>query len=97
MFIHSVFFAKHGHKGTLQLENADEEVEVISTAQIFLFKSGDSCLTFLKGLQYATVGFHSYSDNAIVEAARNNITFEVKQVKRRVMLYQRKIILINHQ
>ena len=79
------------------VENADEEVEVISIAQIFSFKIGDSYFTFLKGLRYATVGVHSYSDNAVVEAARNNITFEVKQVKKKVMLYQRKIILNNHQ
>lgn len=107
IFVRSVFFAKHGYKGTLYrvgesclVENAGEEVEVISIAQIFSFKISDSYFTFLKGLQYVPVGVHSYSDNAIVEATRNKIILEVKKVKRKVMLYPKEdntFIVIDYQ
>ena len=97
IFVRSVYFGKHGYKGTLYrvgeccfVESpavSGEEVTVIKIAQIFSFKIMDTYYIFLKAMLYNHVGVHSYSDNYIVEATSRNSLILVNDVKRKVMLY----------
>lgn len=93
IFVRSVFFAKHGYKGTLYrigescLVEDDNGEHVVLIEKIFTFKITDTYNIFLKGIQYSPVGMHTYSDSAIVKITRNNIIFLDSQVKRKVMLY----------
>ena len=106
IFVRSVFFGKHGYKGTLYrvnecclVESVSGEV-IIKIAQIFSFKIMDKYFIFLKGLQYTPCDIHSYSDNPIVEATTSNTTIQTNQVKRKVMLYpheDNKFIVIDYQ
>lgn len=97
IFVRSVFFGKHGYKGTLYMvgecclvaENVsrEEEVVTIKIAQIFSFKIADTYFIFVKGFQYTPVGIHSYSDNSVVESTTTSIVIQIDRLKRKVMLY----------